>query len=132
MLAAVHTLGSVDRQIAQVVIGLMQQIDDGTLDPEPVGVEALLGLHTSWTRADRRMLITAADRLRRLPVTAVHFAEGRLSWGQVRRIVLASTSLRREGLAELDAVIDRELRERPGQDPAAGCPPTPTWPTRMR
>ena len=63
------------------------------------------------------MLVTAADRLRALPVTAVHFAEGRLSWGQVRRIVLASSSLGGDGLAELDAVIDRELTERPGQDP---------------
>ena len=28
---AVHTLGSVDRQIAQVVVGLMGQMEDGTL-----------------------------------------------------------------------------------------------------
>ena len=31
--------------------------------------------------------------------------------------MLASSSLGRDGLAELDAVIDRELTERPGQDP---------------
>ena len=116
---AVHTLGAVDRQIAQVVVALMQQMHEGILSDETggVGLEALLGLHTSWTRADRRMLVTAADRLRALPVTAVHFVEGRLSWGQIRRIVLASSSLGGDGLAELDAVIDRELVERPGQDP---------------
>ncbi len=101
---------AVDQMTARMVSLLVELQGRG-------GVEAVTGLPVEiWllrncgaVPADRRMLVTAADVLGRMPRTLGAFRAGRLSGGQVRSIVLDCRRLRSEQAAEVDAAISERL-----------------------
>ncbi len=70
---------------------------------EGMPVETALQLHAGWTRSDVRTLLTAADTLARMPVTAGLFDRGLFSWGHVRALTQEVASLPAEQRDDLDA-----------------------------
>ncbi|HVM19645.1 MAG TPA: DUF222 domain-containing protein [Egibacteraceae bacterium] len=89
------------------IVGLAGQVvSSGTIERiEGLPLEQVLGLTHRLPHADRSMLLTAAEVLRDMPATGRLFAEGVLSWGQVRGIVAEAKRLPREQRGELDAMI---------------------------
>ncbi len=73
-----------------------------TEEIEGLPLELLLALQHRLVSSDRGMLLEASRVLQRMPVTKTLFAEGRLSWGQVRGIVARLRRLRVEDLASID------------------------------
>ncbi len=71
---------------------------------EGLPLELLLALEHRLVSSDAHMLLEAARVLERMPITKALFAEGTLSWGQVRGIV---GRLRRMQVADLGMVDER-------------------------
>ncbi len=80
---------------------------------EGLPVDTLLACAAGMTGADRSMLQTAADTLASMPTTAAAFADGRISWGQVRQIVGATKRLSKADRAAIDERI-RAWLDNPG------------------
>jgi hypothetical protein len=78
--------------------GVAERVEGLTLD-------LVLATGCGLTGADRGAILTAGETLRSLPITAGLFAEGVVSWGQVRRIV---ASVRRIAVADR-AVVDARI-----------------------
>ena len=70
-----------------------------------VGLDQWLASVGRQTRTDRRMVQTAAKVLRRLPSVQTAFDDGRLSWSQVRTLVLKVNDLPRHLDDRLDAAL---------------------------
>lgn len=74
-----------------------------------VPLELWLSARGRRTRADRRMLGTAADTLQRLPSLAAAFVQGRVSWSQVRALALRCERLPAHVCDAVDDALAREL-----------------------
>ncbi|CAN5811680.1 hypothetical protein BH23ACT8_BH23ACT8_18680 [soil metagenome] len=81
---------------------------------EGLPLEHFLGLAARLTHSDRRMLIGAGEALAAMPVTAGLFADGALSWSQVRGIVSAAKGLRVAQREDLDARVAATIDQRGG------------------
>jgi hypothetical protein len=77
---------------------------------------ATLGRHT---RTDRRMLLTCADLLGRLPLLAACYAGGDLSWSQLRTVVCKIRVLPREVDHQLDVKLADAIAGAADADPDA-------------
>jgi hypothetical protein len=84
-----------------------------------LSVAEFLGLAARRTRGDARGLVRTAAVLDTLPVTAGLFADGQLSYSQVREITGWARDLRVEDRAGLDAQV--------AADAAAGVRSDPDW-----
>jgi hypothetical protein len=84
-----------------------------------LSVDHFLGLAARRTRGDARGLVRLAAVLDTLPVTAGLFADGTLSYSQVREIAAFARDLRVEQRVELDGQV--------AADAAAGVRGDPDW-----
>lgn len=75
-----------------------------------LSAQRLIELAAGWTGGDARMLLGAAEQLRRLPATTDAFEQGRLSWGQVRVVVAAARRLDASSAVVLDGVVEGSAR----------------------
>lgn len=97
-------LQTADRAMAHAVTLAGQVLEAGTCEDEAgLPLDLWLAGAARLTGADRSTLLTAAETLPHLPTVAGLFAEGSLSWAQVRQIVGATKRLSRDALAEVDA-----------------------------
>jgi hypothetical protein len=105
--AAIELARSIDRSVAQLLEALIELQDHDVAEHATgVALEQWLAIAGRRTAADRRMLLTAGDVLRRLPSLRTAFCdEGTVSWAQTRSVVLAVHRLPRA----LDDLIDGEL-----------------------
>ncbi|MFN2556430.1 MAG: DUF222 domain-containing protein [Nitriliruptorales bacterium] len=71
---------------------------------EGLPLELLLALEHRMVSCDAHMILEAARVLERMPATKMLFAEGKLSWGQIRGIV---TRLRRMQVHDLPGIDER-------------------------
>jgi hypothetical protein len=86
----VRTLGDAEACMARAVLLAGQLSGSGVCEQvEGLPLETFLGLHLRMPRSDVRMVITAGEVLTHLPVTTVLVEQGKLSWGQIRRITMA-------------------------------------------
>lgn len=113
-------LAGIDRAYAQVVSRLIGLGRDGVCERDlGVPLEQHLAIDALQIRSDRRMLLLAADVLATMPATHALFADGRLSWGQIRVIVTACRGLRRDDRREVDDAIATNIDDYGGADPDA-------------
>jgi len=104
--ALAGALHAADRAMAHAVETAGALLEAGTCEEEAgLPLDLWLAGAARLTGADRSTLLTAADTLRSLPTVAGLFAEGELSWAQVRQIVGATKRLSRADRAEVDARI---------------------------
>jgi hypothetical protein len=83
-------LSALTRATAEIVDLVDEVQRSGTVEAlEGLTLDALLAVSQHLTDAERWTLLTAARVLRDLPVTRALFADGRLSWSQIRGIVAA-------------------------------------------
>lgn len=73
---------------------------------EGLPVEQVLGVRFNLTRSEVWMLQTAGECLRDMPATRGLWAEGMVSWSQVRQIVEGAKRLSREARGVLDARLN--------------------------
>jgi hypothetical protein len=99
-------LRAIDRLVARV-LDVLLVLEDTSLAETATGlpVERWMATVGLRTRADRRMLQTAATACRRLPGVHDAFGRGQLSWAQLRVIALKLQRLP----THHDAAIDTEL-----------------------
>jgi hypothetical protein len=98
------------RQIDQLTAAAIATIDrfqhTGEVeDATGIPLELWLAADGRRTRSDRRMLAAAADLRARLPATFLAFRQGRISWSQLRAVVLACLRLPAVHLAHIDEVV---------------------------
>src|SRR5438309_6654122 len=79
--------------------------------------EIALMLEGRRTGSEARMLTQTATTLRAMPETARAFANGEVSYGQVRAIVLAVRHVDPAGRAAVDGLVARRAREMTNADP---------------
>ncbi len=108
-----------DRLVAEVIDGLIDLQDHDVAEiATHVPLEQWLAIVGRRTRADRRMLLTTCDVLRRLPsLRAAFCSTGDVSWSQTRTIVLQVHRLPRHLDARLDAGIAQAIDACTGADP---------------
>ncbi|MFA9432956.1 DUF222 domain-containing protein [Egicoccus sp. AB-alg2] len=110
----------VDRLLASVLDTIIQLQDSSAVETVTgVPLEQWLLSEARRTTADRRMLLTAADVLRRLPGLKAAFDQARISWAQLRIIALEVQRLPRRLDAQLDAAVDELVDRLEGTDPDA-------------
>ena len=108
--AAVDAVREVDVAARRAVVALQGVDGRRVAAEEGMTVDAALRLHTGAAGADVAMLLTAAEVLGRLPAVATLFADGVLSWGHVRQLVVGA---RRFDAATCTA-LDDHLAEHAG------------------
>jgi hypothetical protein len=87
-------LREADRLIARALEGILLLQDHAdVVAVTGVSLEAWLTTIARRTRTDARMLLAAAEMVRRLPTLRAGFQEGRLSWAQVRAVALKARPL---------------------------------------
>lgn len=109
----------VDRAVARMVHGLME-LDEHQIAEVLTGLplEQWLAIAGRRTRADRRMLLTTAQVLRRLPSLAQAFLVDRtVSWAQTRTVVLQVHRLPRRFDDAVDASVAATIRACAQDDP---------------
>ncbi|MFA9431870.1 DUF222 domain-containing protein [Egicoccus sp. AB-alg2] len=110
----------VDRLLASVLDTIIQLQSSSAVETVTgVPLEQWLLSEARRTTADRRMLLTAADVLRRLPGLQSAFDQHKLSWAQLRIIVLEVARLPRRLDVQLDAAVDELVDRLEGTDPDA-------------
>ncbi|MFP4149329.1 MAG: DUF222 domain-containing protein [Nitriliruptoraceae bacterium] len=127
VLAEVPALGTVlaqlrdaDRLIARALEGvLLLQEHADVVAMTGVGLESWLTTIARRTRTDARMLLTAAEMLRRLPSLRAAFQTGQLSWAQVRAVALKARPLPRHLDDRVDAAVAAALDGAGGAEPDA-------------
>ncbi len=72
-------------------------------------LERHASLAAGWTAADTRFLLRAEQTLHRMPAIDAAFADGQLSWGQVRGIITAVKPLRVGQLPDIDTALANEV-----------------------
>ena len=104
--AVLHDLRQVDRLISQVIDGLLLLEDTSLAEAATgLGLDTWLTVVGRRTGADVRMLRTTAKVMRRVPSLHAAFQAGRISWAQVRSVVLTVRPLPRH----LDDRIDEAV-----------------------
>ncbi len=82
-------LREADRLIARALEGILLLQDQAdVIGTTGVSLETWVTTIARRTRTDARMLLSAAEMVRRLPTLRAAFQEGRLSWAQVRAVAL--------------------------------------------
>ncbi|MFA9429301.1 DUF222 domain-containing protein [Egicoccus sp. AB-alg2] len=110
----------VDRLLASVLDTIIQLQDSSAVETVTgVPLEQWLLSEARRTSADRRMLLTAADVLRRLPGLKAAFDQARISWAQLRIIALEVQRLPRRLDPQLDAAVDELVDRLDRTDPDA-------------
>lgn len=95
-----------ERHLARAVLTAGRLAGTGACERiEGLPLELLLALAARMTGADRRMLVAAGEVLADMPATARLFANGQLSWGQIRAVTAAVRRLGADGRAHLDARV---------------------------
>lgn len=89
--------------------GVCERVEGGPL-------EWAIGMVCRMTGADGRMIVAAGETLRHLPTVDQLWAEGHVSWGQIRAIVLAVRRLPVAKRRELDEQIAASITEYGGID----------------
>lgn len=106
-----------ERKIARAVLLAASVVADGTCERiEGVDLELWLANVCRLIASDRKTLITASEVLASMPALAGLFADGQVSWGQVRAITAAVRRLDRDGRRCLDARIRRTCERWGGVD----------------
>jgi hypothetical protein len=99
--ALVAAMGTADRAMARVV-ALAGGLDGAqAAREEGMTVDGALRLHTGATRSDVSLVLTAAQVLAGMPVTAALFERGIFTWGHIRTLAVQ--------VRRLDAATRREL-----------------------
>ena len=117
LVALFDDLKAADRAIRQAVrrageltgSGVCERVEGGPL-------EWAIGMVCRMTGADGRMIVAAGETLRHLPTVDQLWAQGHVSWGQVRAIVLAVRRLSVAKRRELDERIAASITEYGGID----------------
>jgi hypothetical protein len=108
----------VERLHRRLIAGLLELRTSGLAEAATgVALEQWLATVVGLTGSDRRMLVTTADRLARLPNLARTYAEGGLSWSQLRAIVCKICKLPRELDAKLDSGLVGLVEATTGLEP---------------
>lgn len=126
--AALAAARRIDREVALLVDGLMR-LQDHDIAEQVTGValEQWLAIATGRTHADRRMLLTTCDVLRRLPSLRYAFlSAASVSWAQMRSIVLQVCRLPHHLDERIDLELARAIRDTTGADPDV-LPRTVAW-----
>ena len=100
---------AVDRLVAQLIGGLLELTEHDVAETATgVAIDQWLALVAGRTHADRRMLLTTCDAMRRLPALRSAFINrGTVSWAQVRAVVLRVVRLPHR----LDDIVDHAIGE---------------------
>ena len=113
-------LREADRLIARAIEGILLLQDHADVAAATgVSLESWVTTIARRTRADTRMLLTAAEMVRRLPTLRAGFQEGRLSWAQVRAVALKARPLPRSLDDRVDQAIADALDGTGGAEPDA-------------
>lgn len=113
-------LRSADRLIARALEGvLLLQDHADVVAMTGVGMESWLTTIARRTRTDARMLLAAAEMLRRLPSLRAAFQDGQVSWAQVRAVALKARSLPTHLDDRVDAAVAAALAGTGGAEPDA-------------
>jgi hypothetical protein len=103
---AIDRFRQVDRAICRGVLALSRTVGTGISETvEGLPADLLLANLCRLVSSDRSTILTAADVLRHLPVTAGLWADGQLTWGQVRSIARNAARLP----VKVRAVLDRRI-----------------------
>jgi hypothetical protein len=89
--------------------GVAEKVEGGPLD-------WAISMACRWTGADARTIVGAGETLQHLPTVARLFAQGAVSWGQVRRITAAARRLNIDERAQLDARVAGAIADYDGID----------------
>ncbi|MEE8602560.1 HNH endonuclease signature motif containing protein [Euzebya tangerina] len=103
-------LQSLDAGMAEAIALVRKARQTGAAERESgLPLERLVSLATGRTGGEVRFLCRAEKALCHLPAVDAAFAQGRLSWSQVRGIVSAVKGLRVAQMAELDGELGPEI-----------------------
>lgn len=117
---ALQALVAADRALTVAVDQLVRLRSSGLVEAATgVGLDGWLGIVARRTGSDRRMLLTVADTLGRLPQLHRCFAAGELSWAQLRAVVLQVHQLTGIDEVALDTALAGAATEAVGLDPDA-------------
>jgi hypothetical protein len=101
----VAAMGAADRAMARVV-ALAGRLDGAqAAREEGMTVDGALRLHTGATRSDVSAVLTAAQVLSAMPVTAALFDRGIFTWGHVRSLIVQARRLDVATRRELDGYL---------------------------
>ncbi len=113
-------LREADRLIARALEGILLLQDHADVaGTTGIGIESWVATIARRTRADARMLLAAAEMVRRLPTLRAAFQEGRLSWAQVRSVALKTRRLPAHLDERVDSAIAQALDGVGGAEPDA-------------
>jgi len=113
-------LREADRLIARALEGILLLQDHADVAAiTGVSLETWVATIARRTRSDTRMLLAAAEMIRRLPSLRAGFQEGRLSWAQVRAVALKTRPLPRSLDDRVDQAIADALEGTGGTEPDA-------------
>lgn len=120
-LATVLTqLRAADQLLARALEGvLLLQEHADVVATTGVGLESWLTTIARRTRTDARMLLAAAEMLRRLPSLRAAFQTGHVSWAQVRSVALKARPLPTMLDDRVDAAVAAALDGAGGAEPDA-------------
>ncbi|MFU8840644.1 MAG: HNH endonuclease signature motif containing protein [Nitriliruptoraceae bacterium] len=127
VLAELPALGTVleqlrhaDQLIARALEGILLLQDHADVAATTgVGLESWLTTIARRTRTDARMLLAAAEMLRRLPSLRAAFQQGQASWAQVRAVALKARPLPSALDDRVDAAVAAALDGAGGAEPDA-------------
>ena len=106
----IRLLESADQIMAAAIRVLRASRGTGQAERQSgLPVERLVSLATGRTGTDVRFLSRAERTLAHLPTIDLAFAQGRLSWSQVRGIVTAAKGLRVAQMVEFDTELGAEI-----------------------
>ncbi|MGH3440994.1 MAG: DUF222 domain-containing protein, partial [Nitriliruptorales bacterium] len=107
----------VERGIARAVLMAAPLLRCGVCEKvEGMTLELWLADTCRLIKSDRHTLLTASEVLQAMPVVAGLFADGQLSWGQVRNICRKAARLDRHQQATLDARLEATMARWRGLD----------------
>ncbi|MFA9447069.1 DUF222 domain-containing protein [Egicoccus sp. AB-alg6-2] len=112
------TLRQVDRLIASAIESIIR-LQDASVAETVTGValEQWLLIVARRTGTDRRMLLTCAQVCRRLPGLLDALSQGRVSWSQLRTLVLQVDKLPRASDQQLDDALVQVIDQSETADP---------------
>ncbi len=113
-------LRGADQLIARALEGVLLLQDHADVAAMTgVGLESWLTTIARRTRTDARMVLAAAEMLRRLPALRAAFQSGAVSWAQVRTVALKARSLPTHLDDRVDAAVAAALDGAGGAEPDA-------------
>ncbi len=119
LLAALATAAAARHAAEVAVVEAVAATDRaGVTEPlEGLPIDLLLAVQFGWTAAERGMLLDAGEVLAAMPCTRRLFADGRLSWSQVRDIVGRVRRLGRDGRGVVDQRVAASIDLIDAMDP---------------